>query len=97
MQERIPKDNREDLEVIEVVSLVNGSGSADGYHRVVVEEKAKCRVCGLHERALNLATHDGQCFAVGTIPQFPSPSPAPLPIQPKIPPSCRKKISIALL
>jgi hypothetical protein len=54
MQERIPKDNREDLEVIEVVSLVNGSGSADGYHRVVVEEKAKCRpVCGLHERAFN--------------------------------------------
>jgi hypothetical protein len=91
MQERIPKDNREDLEVIEVVSLVNGSGSADGYHRVVVEEKAKCRVCGLHERALNLATHDGH------IPQIPSPSPAPLPIQPKIPPSCRKKFSIALL
>jgi hypothetical protein len=31
MQERICKDNTEDLEVIEVVSFVNGSSSADGY------------------------------------------------------------------
>ena len=99
MQERMLGDNTEDLDEIEIVSLVDGSSSGDGYDRVVVEEKAKWSpcVCGLHERALNLATHDGQCFTVGTIPQFPSPSPAPPPIQPKIPPSCRKKISIALV
>jgi hypothetical protein len=45
MQERNSKDNTEDLEEIEVVSLVNGSSSADGYHRVVVEEKAKWSPC----------------------------------------------------
>ena len=48
-------------------------------------------VCGL-QRALNLATHDGQCFTVGTIPQFPSPSPAPNPFSRKIPPVAVKKI-----
>ncbi len=88
------KINSEDLVVTEEVSFVNGSSPGDSYHRVVVEKRKRSGrpVYGLHERALNLATtHDGQCFVVGTIPQFPSPSPAPLPIQPKIPPSCRKK------
>jgi hypothetical protein len=45
MQERMPKDNREDLEEVEIVSFVNGSSSEDGYHRVVVEEKAKWSPC----------------------------------------------------
>lgn len=48
-------------------------------------------VCGL-QRALNLATHDGQCFAVGTIPQLPSPSPAPHPFCQKSPLVAEKKI-----
>ena len=45
MQERMPRDNGEDLDGIEVVSFVNGSGSEDGHHRVVVEEKAKWSPC----------------------------------------------------
>ena len=97
MQERNPKDKRDDLEANEVVSFVNGSSSVVGYHRVVVEEEASGRpVCGLHERALNLATHDGQCFAVGTIPQFPSPFPAPYPFSRKSPRVAEKNAVIAL-
>jgi hypothetical protein len=97
MQERMPKDNREDLEEVEIVSFVNGSSSErwlpqsrGGRESEVV---ALCVDC---KRALNLATHDGQCFTVGTIPQFPSPSPAPNPFSRKIPPNCRKNAAIAL-
>jgi len=50
-------------------------------------KRSRRPVCGLHERALNLATtHDGHCFGVGTLPQFPSTSPA-------LPPRSRKNPS----
>ena len=97
MQERMPRDNGEDLDGIEVVSFVNGSGSEDGHHRVVVEEKAKWSPCvwiaraGLefgHPRWAVL--HRGNHSAISLT--FSS----PLPIQPKIPPSCRKNATIAL-
>jgi hypothetical protein len=86
MQERTPNDNTEDLEVTEVVSLVNGSSSKDGYHRVVVEEKAKWSPCvwiaaGLefgHPRWAVL--HRGNHSAISLT--FSSPQP----IQPKNPP-----------
>ena len=81
----MPNEKTEDLEEIEVVSLVNGRVQQATTESWWKRKRSGRLVCGLQERALNLATHDGQCFTVGTIPQFPSPSPAPYPCSRKSP------------
>ena len=87
MQERMPKDNREDLEEVEIVSFVNGSSSEDGYHRVVVEEEAKSSPCVWIARAgLEFGHPRWAVLHRGNHPAISLTFSSPQPIQPKNPP-----------
>lgn len=96
MPERILKDKTEDLEEIEDVSFVNGSSSGDGYHRVVVEEKAKWSPCVWIAAGLEFGHPRWAVLRRGNHSATSLTFSSPPPILPKIPPSCRKKNSIAL-
>ena len=88
---------RRDLRV-EKGQRINGSRSSwlpQSRGRRGSEAVALC--VDVHERALNLATtHDGHCFGVGITSQFPSPSPALLPLPPIFSSGHSKNYAIAL-
>jgi len=86
MQERISKDDTEDLEEIEEVSFVNGSSSADGYHRVVVEEKAKWSPCVWIAAGLEFGHPRWAVLRRGNNSAISLTFSSPLPIEPKNPP-----------